>query len=86
MAYQATNHKVVRRFDVEIERHDNEEKDKRYRASCKGLTGCQVHANSKARALRKIRQAIDVWLDLADRQLGDDVSGIRDMIDMNVPD
>lgn len=78
--------KIAHMFEVEIERDDAEEKERRYQASCKGLSGCQVYASSKAKALRKIRQAIDVWLDLADRQLIDQVHGIRDMIDMSVPD
>ncbi len=81
MAYEATTHKVTHTFEVEVEPNDDEEEDKRYRAYCRGLSGCQVYASSKAKALRKIRQAIDIWLDLADRQFSDEPSGIQDRID-----
>jgi len=85
MAYEVTNHNVVRRFQVQIERDDNETEDKRYQASGKGLSGCRVYASDKTKALRKIRQAIDTWLYLADHQLRD-LDGIRDMIAMSVHD
>jgi len=86
MTYQATTHKVTHTFEVEVERDDDEEKERRYQAYCGGLTGCRVYASSKSKALRKIREAIDVWLELADRQLTDADEGIQDMIDMAIAD
>lgn len=80
MVYEVTNHKIARRFEVEIER-DDERKERRYQAHCKGLPGCTVYASSKTEALRKIRLAIDVWLSWADRQLRDQASGMQDMIE-----
>jgi predicted RNase H-like HicB family nuclease len=68
-------------FEVEVERNDDEEEERRYQAYCGRLTGCRVYANSKTKALRKIRQAIDIWLDLADRQLTDDALSIEERID-----
>ena len=85
MAYQVTTKKVTHTFEVEVERDDDEEKERRYQAHCGALTGCRVYASSKTKALRKIRQAIGVWLDLADRQLTDADQGIQDMIDMRIP-
>ncbi len=81
MTYEATTHKVNHTFEIEIEQSDEEEEDRRYEAYCSRLTGCRVYASSKAKALRKIRQAIDIWLDLADRQFSDEPSGIQDRID-----
>jgi len=81
MNYQATVHKVDHTFEIEIEQSDEEEEDRRYQAYCVRLTGCRVYASSKAKALRKIRQAIDIWLDLADRQFTDEPWGIQDRID-----
>lgn len=86
MAYEATTHGVAHTFEVELERDEDEEKERRYQAYCKGLTGCRVYASTRTKALRKIRQAIAVWLDLADRQFADDPQSIQDMIDMRIPD
>lgn len=86
MTYQATTHKVTHTFEVEVERDDDEEEERRYQAYCGVLTGCRVYANSKAKALRKIRQAIGVWLELANRQLSDADQGIQDIIDMAIAD
>lgn len=86
MAYEITTHRIIHRFEVEIERDDNDEKERRYRAYCKGLSGCWVYAGTKVKALYKIRQAIDAWLDVANRVLGDDVLSIQEMIDMRIPD
>ena len=86
MTYRATIHKVPHTFEVEIEWDDNEEKERRYQAYCRGLTGCRVYASSKSKALRRIRQAIGVWLELVDRQLTDADQGIQDMIDLVIAD
>jgi len=86
MTYQATTHKVPHTFEVEVEPSDEEEKEKRYQAYCRGLSGCRVYASSKSKALREIRQAIDVWLDLADRQLTSEDQNIQDMIGMTIAD
>jgi len=81
MNYQATTHKVAHTFEVELERNEDEEKERRFQAYCRGLTGCRVYAGSKTKALGKIRQAIDIWLDLADRQFTDEVLSIQERID-----
>jgi len=60
MAYEVTTHKMPLTFEVEVERNDDEEEDRRYQTYCGRLTGCRVYASSKAKALRKIRQAIDI--------------------------
>ena len=86
MAYEATTHKVIHTFEVEVEPSDEEQKEKHYQAYCRGLTGCRVYASSKSKALRKIREAIGVWLELVDRQLTDADQGIQDMIDMVIAD
>ena len=86
MAYQATTYRVIRVFEVEIERDDNGEGERRYRACCKEFAGCRVYASTKAKALRKIRVAIGMWIDLANRQFADDPQNIQDWIDMRIPD
>ena len=86
MTYRVTTHKVPHTFEVEVERDDDEEKERRYQAYCRGLTGCRVYASSKSKALRRIRQAIDVWLGLVDRQLTGDDLGIEEMIDLLIAD
>ena len=70
---KAMAYKVTHEFEVEIERDDDEENEgQRYTACCMGLTGCRVHASTEAEALDKIRTAIDIWLDFADRQMDDE--------------
>ena len=86
MAHEATTHKLIYTFEVEVEPSDEEEKERRYQAYCSSLTGCRVYASSKSKAIRRIRQAIGVWLELADRQLTDADQGIQDMIDMAIAD
>ena len=86
MAHEAATHKVTHTFEVKVERDDDEEKERRYQAYCRGLTGCRVCASSKTKALRRIREAIGVWLELADCQLTDADEGIQDMIDMAIAD
>jgi len=86
MTQQTTSHWVTHTFEVEIECDQGEEEEKRYQAWCGGLTGCWVYASTQAKALRKIRQAIAVWLELANRQMEDQHSATADMIDMMVPD
>jgi predicted RNase H-like HicB family nuclease len=86
MAYEATTRKVTHTFEVEVERNDDEEEDRRYQAYCGRLTGCRVYASSKSKALRKIRQAIDIWLELADRQFADDALSIEERMDSLLPD
>ena len=86
MADGGTTYSVNHRFQIGIEENDEDEQESRYQAFCTGLTGCQVRARTKAEALRKIRRAIDAWLDLANRTLGDDVSSIIDLIEIRVQD
>lgn len=65
MTYQETNHRIVHRFQVTLARDNYMRKDRRYEASCTELSGCTVHAATKAEALSRIRKAIKVWLSLA---------------------
>lgn len=81
MAYQETNHTISHKFQVTLTRCDDGSRDWRYEGCCRGLSGCTVHANSKAEALRKIRKAIDVWLDLVDRELDHEGPEVEDFID-----
>jgi len=67
-------------FKVEIQRHNDEDEDRCYQAECPRLTGCSVYAGSETEVIRKMRRAIDVWLDLANRQLTDDSSETEDRI------
>lgn len=85
MTYQTTSHQVSHTFEVEIECDEGEE-ERHYQAWCRGLTGCQVYASTQAKALRKIRQSIAMWLELANRQMEGQDNTIADMIDMMVPD
>jgi predicted RNase H-like HicB family nuclease len=80
MVYEETNHTIVHRFQVTLTRCDDEDRDQRYEAWCRGLSGCTVHASSKAEALRRIRRAIDVWLDLVDRQMGHEGPEVEDFV------
>jgi len=73
--------KVTYTFDVEIERNDDEEEDRRYQAYCGKLTGCRVYASTEEKALGKMKQAIDIWLGLADLQLTDDPESVEERID-----
>lgn len=87
MAEERTKHRVAHVFEVEIDRTDDEEdRERRYQAWCSELSGCRVYASSKAKALRKIRLAIKLWLDLADRQFNDDPEGVAERLDMMIPD
>ena len=81
MVYEETNHTIVHRFQVTLTRCDDEDRDRRYEASVSGLSGCTAHAASKAEALRKIRKAIGVWLDLADRLVGPEGPDVEDLVD-----
>ena len=81
MVYEETNHTIVYRFQVSLTRCDDEDRDQRYEASVSGLSGCTAHAASKAEALRKIRKAIGVWLDRADRLVGPEGPDIEDLVD-----
>ena len=82
-------HTVVRRFKVEVQEcGDNNGKDigKHYEASCAELTGCTVRAGTESEALLKIRRAIGIWIDLADRKLMDETLYLEEMINMTVGD
>lgn len=65
MTEERVMYKVTHIFEVEIDETDEEDKERRYQACCRELTGCTVYASSKRKALQKIRKAIPVWLDLA---------------------
>ena len=81
-----TAYQITYVFDVEVEPDNDEEKDRRYQASCSRLTGCVVHARSEAAALRRMEQAIGIWLDVADGQLSDDPLSIEERIDSLLAD
>lgn len=86
MGHQTTSHRVTHAFEVEIECDEGEEGERRYQAWCRGLAGCHVHASTQAKALRRIRQSILVWIELANRQIEGQEHSIADMIDMMVAD
>ena len=86
MADRRTSYDVDYIFQIEIDQDDDEGQERKYRALCSGLSGCQVRAPTKAGALRKIRQAIDAWLDYANGLLGDDVRSLADLIESRVED
>jgi len=65
-------YKIIHEFEVETERDDDEDDERRYVAYCKGLTGCRVHASTETEVLEKIETAISIWLDFADRQMNDE--------------
>ena len=81
MVNQQTSHTIVHKFQVTLTRCDDGSRDWRYQASVPGLSGCTVHADSKAEALRRIRRAIDVWLNLADREVGPEGPEVEDFVD-----
>jgi len=85
MTHQTTSYRVNHTFEVEIGYDEGEEEWHRYQAWCNGLAGCMVYESTRAKALRKIRQAIVAWLELANRQM-DDQSAVTNFIDMAVPD
>ena len=66
-------------FEVEIEQDDDQEEGRRYWAHCHRLTGCSVHASTELKAMERIKEAIGVWLDFADRQM-DDEFNVEDFI------
>lgn len=84
MSYQTTSHQVTLRFDVEIAYDEHEEKGRRYQGWCRGLAGCWVCASTRAKALRKLREAIGVWLELANQQMKGQEATTSDIIDRMV--
>ena len=72
MANNATSHKITRIFNITVELDGEGDEDRPYKASCNELTGCRIHASSEAEALDKAKRAIDIWVDFANRSLGDD--------------
>lgn len=86
MSHETTSCRVTHAFEVEIERDESEEGERRYQAWCRGLAGCWVHAGTQANAVRKIRQAIGMWLELANRQMEGQETSTADFIDRIVGD
>ena len=84
MAYGSTTHRMAHTFEVEVEFDEDKREGRRYEARCPRLAGCTVYAKSEAEALLKVEWAIDAWLDVADRLIGDDPTGIMDMIHMRI--
>ena len=86
MTQKTTNHKITHVFEVVLERDDEydeygeREKERRYKARCCELSDCYIYASSKAKALRKIRLAINLWLHLADRRVCDEELSIDDRL------
>jgi predicted RNase H-like HicB family nuclease len=81
-----TNHKLTLTFEVDLELDNSEEAARRYRASVTRLIGCGVYASTETQALHKIRQALDIWLELANRQIQDEPETIQELIDMRMPE
>jgi len=69
MSHKATSHQVTVKFEVEIVYDEGGEEERRYLGLCKGLAGCWVYASTPAKALRKLRGAIPVWLELANQAM-----------------
>ena len=86
MYEERTMYKVAHIFEVYIEQDDEREKEQRYEAWCRELSGCRVYASSKRKALRKMRQAIGLWLEFADRQFSDDPQYVAERLDMAISD
>ena len=77
---------VTYTFKVKIEKIDDEEQGRRYEAYCDRLSGCRVHAGSEKEALSKFKKAIDLWIDFADKLVGEDVGEIEERIDSLLSD
>ncbi len=87
MTSETKTYRVVRSFKVDVEEQgdDNgESMGKHYEAWCRGLTGCTVRAGTESEALRRMIQAIGIWIDLADRQMMDEILYFEEMIDMRM--
>ncbi len=59
MASEVTKHTVTLAFEIELERDDDEEGDKRYRVSCDKPTGCQMYASIQHGPV--LTQSTDGW-------------------------
>jgi len=81
MNHQRTSRRVSHAFEVEIECDEAEEGERRYQAWCRGLAGCWVYAGTRAKAVRKIRRAIGIWLELANRQMEGQETSTADVTD-----
>jgi predicted RNase H-like HicB family nuclease len=75
--------KITKKFDVEIEWDDNEEKERRYQAYCRELP-FMVYAGTQAEALRKIRDAIDMFIAFEVNREKDDPASIRNIIEFRL--
>ncbi len=72
MAHNETSHKITHLFSVTVSLDIEEDEDRRYLADCSELAGCSVHASSEVEALNKIKTAVDIWIDHANRSIDDD--------------
>lgn len=87
MASEQKTYRVVRRFEVTVEKSGEENgvsMGKHYEVRCGELTGCTVRAGTESEALRRMIHAIGIWLDLADRQLYDEVLYFDEQIDFRL--
>jgi len=87
MTPEKKTYRVVRSFEVDVEEcgDDNGKSlGKHYEASCREFTGCTVRAGIESEALRRMIHAIGIWIDLADRQLYDQVLYFEEEIDMRM--
>ena len=60
------NRKKVRRFTVVLERDE----DGVYVASVPVLRGCHTQAKTLDQAMRRIREAVELWLEVQGRRAG----------------
>lgn len=84
MASEIIRNTLLLELEIELERDDEEGEDRRHVATCPKLTGCRVYATSGISAIEKMRQAVEIWLDLANRQIGDDPVGMFEAIEMRL--
>jgi len=86
MVHQTPVYRISQKFEVEIAFDKGEERERRYVAYCRGLRGCYVYASTKAEALRRMRRAIPIWLELASRQMEEQEMATIDIIGRMVSD
>ena len=86
MVHQTPVYRISQKFEVEITFDKCVERERRYIAYCRGLRGCYVYASTKAEALRRMRYAIPIWLELASRQMEGEEMATTDTIAQMVSD
>ena len=75
--------KVTIEFEIDIDcDEDPVHEDRRYIAHCRRLPWCTARARSEADALEKMAQAIDMWLDIAQRHFRDEPGPMRAILNV----